>query len=228
MAKQATLQVRIDEALKDQADHLFEALGMSASEAVRLFVAQAVNERRLPFTPHFSKSEGGTSAFGKLRHYGNPHLTGDERSAWLKEQNEKTSRHRTRTTATSDSATSDSATTIVDETILLRYLLDDDPRPSAKARRLIASGCAQAYPEVAVYTVHLLEEEYRVPRSLIGTVMELLADDVSFQDGAAIRLAARLYAGNRLSFAGCLTVARNVLTGYSVATFNKQLSGAVF
>lgn len=223
MAKQATLQVRIDEALKDQADHLFEALGMSASEAVRLFVAQAVNERRLPFTPHFSKSEGGTSAFGKLRHYGNPHLTGDERSAWLKEQNEKTSRHRTRTTAASDSAT-----TIVDETILLRYLLDDDPRPSAKARRLIASGCAQAYPEVAVRTVHLLEEDYRVPRSLIGTVMELLADDVSFQDGTAIRLAARLYTGNRLPFAGCLTVARNVLTGYSVATFNKQLSGAVF
>lgn len=112
----------------------------------------------------------------------------------------------------------------MDETVLLHYLLDDEPRPSTKARRLIASGCAQAYPETAALTVQLLEEDYRVPRSLIGTVMELLADDVSFQDGATVRLAARLYAGNRLSFTACLIAARNVLTGYPVETFNKQLS----
>lgn len=72
MAKHATMQIRIDEDLKEQADRLFEALGLSPSEAVRLFVAQSVIERRLPFTPHLSKSEGGTSAFGKLRHYANP------------------------------------------------------------------------------------------------------------------------------------------------------------
>lgn len=221
MSKQATMQIRVDEELKQQADQLFEALGLSVSEAVRLFVAQSVNERRLPFTPHLSKSEGGTSAFGKLRHYGNPQLTGDARSAWLKEQSEKAGRSRTRTTVIDNPVV-----TIVDETVLLRYLLDDDPRPSAKARRLIASGCAQAYPEVAARTVRLLEEDYRVPRSLIGTVMELLADDVSFQDGMAVRLAARLYAGNRLTFTACLTAARNVLTGHPVQTFNKQLSHA--
>lgn len=205
MAKHATMQIRIDEDLKEQAD--------------RLFVAQSVIERRLPFTPHLSKSEGGTSAFGKLRHYANPHLTGDERAAWLKKQGENTGDARFRTTTVADPAT-----TIVDETVLLHYLLDDEPRPSAKARRLIASGCAQAYPETAALTVQLLEEDYRVPRSLIGTVMELLADDVSFQDGATVRLAARLYAGNRLSFTACLIAARNVLTGYPVETFNKQLS----
>ena len=205
MAKHATMQIRIDEDLKEQADRLFEA--------------QSVIERRLPFTPHLSKSEGGTSAFGKLRHYANPHLTGDERAAWLKKQGENTGDARFRTTTVADPAT-----TIVDETVLLHYLLDDEPRPSAKARRLIASGCAQAYPETAALTVQLLEEDYRVPRSLIGTVMELLADDVSFQDGATVRLAARLYAGNRLSFTACLIAARNVLTGYPVETFNKQLS----
>ena len=70
MAKHATMQIRIDEDLKEQADRLFEALGLSPSEAVRLFVAQSVIERRLPFTPHLSKSEGGTSAFGKLRQSG--------------------------------------------------------------------------------------------------------------------------------------------------------------
>lgn len=220
MSKQATMQIRVDEELKQEADQLFEALGMSLSEAVRLFVAQAVNERRLPFTPHTSKSEGGTSAFGKLKHYGNPQLTGDERTAWLKEQSEKSNRSRHRTLPEKDRVV-----TIVDETVLLRYLLDDEPRPSAKARRLIASGCAQAYPEVVARTVRILDEDYHVPRSLIGTVIELLADDVSLQDGTAIRLAARLYAGNRLPFTACLTVSRNVLTGHHVESFNRQLSG---
>ena len=147
MAKHATMQIRIDEDLKEQADRLFEALGLSPSEAVRLFVAQSVIERRLPFTPHLSKSEGGMSAFGKLRHYANPHLTGDERAAWLKKQGENTGDARFRTTTVAHAAT-----TIVDETVLLHYLLDDEPRPSAKARRLIASGCAQAYPETAALT----------------------------------------------------------------------------
>lgn len=222
MGKQATLQVRIEGDQKDQADQLFATLGISLSEAVRLFIAQAVIERRLPFTPHLPKSAGAAAAFGKLRHYGNPSLTGDERAAWLKEQGEKTRRRRTR-----DAPLENPVTTIVDETVLLRYLLDDDARASAKARRLIASGCAQAYPEVAALTVHLLEHDYHVPRSLIGTVMELLADDVSFEDGAVVRLAARLYAGNRLSFTACLTAARNVLTSHPVATFNKPLSNAV-
>lgn len=63
MAKHATMQIRIDEDLKEQADRLFEALGLSPSEAVRLFVAQSVIERRLPFTPHLSKSEGGHVGF---------------------------------------------------------------------------------------------------------------------------------------------------------------------
>lgn len=86
MSKQATMQIRVDETVKAEAEALFEALGLSLSEAVRLFVAESVNERRLPFTPHLSKSEGATAAFGKLRHYGNPGQTSDERATWLHEQ----------------------------------------------------------------------------------------------------------------------------------------------
>lgn len=219
MSKQATMQIRIEESLKQQADQLFETLGLSVSEAVRLFVAQALNERRLPFTPHVNKAMGGTSAFGKLRHYGNPELEGDERSAWLKEQSARSDRGRSRIIMSDNRSI-----TIVDETVLLRYLLDDDPRSSAKARRLIASGCTQAYPEVVARTVRILEEDYRVPRSLIGTVVELLVEDIYLQDSTAIRIAARLYIGNRLPFTACLTASRNMLTGHHVESFNKQLT----
>ncbi len=222
MSKQATLQIRIDESTKQAADVLFEALGLSISEAVRLFIAQSVNERRLPFTPHLSKSEGKTSAFGKLRHYANPHLAGEERTAWIKEEGE-----RKQHAAVAFSGPPNHPPIIVDETILLRYLLDDESRASAKAHRIIAAGTAQAYPETIARTVRLLEETYQVPRTLLGTVVELLADDVSLEDGAAIRLAARLYASNKLSFTDSLTAARNVLTGYCVETFNATLKRIV-
>lgn len=221
MGKQATLQIRIDAETKADAEDLFEALGLSISEAVRLFVSESVNERRLPFTPHLSKSEGATSAFGKLRHYGNPSQSSDERATWLKEQADpKVNRNIRSPRAHAEEIV------IVDKTVLLHYLLDNDARRSPKARRTIAGGTARAYPETVVATVAALEDEYHVPRSLIGTVLPLLADDVSMEDGAAMRLAARLYGTSKLTFAECLLAARSILTGYSVETFNKQLSRA--
>lgn len=222
MTKLATLQVRIDEPLKQEAEKLFEAMGLSLSEAVRLFVGQTVLSRRLPFTPHVSRSEGGTSAFGKLNHYANPGLTGEARSAWLKEQAERPSRRLPPVPQPQNSQV-----VIVDETVLLHYLLDDEPRAAAKARRIVASGCAQTHPETIVALATTLEDDYDVPRSLLGTVIELLADDVSLEDGAAVRLAGRLFAGNRLSFSDCLLSARNVLTGYPVETFNPALKRLV-
>ena len=111
----------------------------------------------------------------------------------------------------------------MDKTVLLHYLLDDHPRRAAKARRIIAGGAARVYPETVVATVEALERDYGVPRSLIGTVMALLADDVSMEDGAAVRLAARLYGTGRLTFAESLLAARNILTGYPIETFSKSL-----
>ena len=145
MGKHATLQVRVEDAMKAEAEQLFEALGLSLSEAVRLFIAESVNGRRLPFTPHLSKSEGATSAFGKLRHYGNPTQSSDERAAWLKEQGASDAE---RPKSTPRGRSRDIV--IVDKTVLLHYLLDNDPRRAAKARRIIAGGAARAYPETIV------------------------------------------------------------------------------
>ena len=41
--------IRIDSELKQQADELFEELGMSFTTAVNVFVRQAVREGRIPF-----------------------------------------------------------------------------------------------------------------------------------------------------------------------------------
>lgn len=52
MAKEATLQVRMDETLKEQAEQLYHNLGTSLAEAVRMFARQSVLENAMPFTIH--------------------------------------------------------------------------------------------------------------------------------------------------------------------------------
>lgn len=47
----ATLQTRISDELKVQADSLFNDMGISTTDAVRMFLTQSVNQGRLPFLP---------------------------------------------------------------------------------------------------------------------------------------------------------------------------------
>lgn len=52
MAKEATLQVRMDADLKEQAENLYRQLGTSFAEAVRIFARQSVEEHAMPFVMH--------------------------------------------------------------------------------------------------------------------------------------------------------------------------------
>lgn len=45
------VQARVSQQLKQQAEQLFSSMGLSLSEAVRVFLQQSVNEHGLPFQP---------------------------------------------------------------------------------------------------------------------------------------------------------------------------------
>ena len=49
MAKEATLQVRMDSELKEQVELLYKQLGTSFAEAVRIFARQSVEDQGMPF-----------------------------------------------------------------------------------------------------------------------------------------------------------------------------------
>lgn len=59
MAKEATLQVRMDADLKEQAEKLYKKLGTSFAEAVRIFAKQSVQEKALPFMIRLTEQETG-------------------------------------------------------------------------------------------------------------------------------------------------------------------------
>lgn len=52
MAKEATLQVRMDAELKEQVEVLYKEMGTTFAEAVRIFARQSVQENAMPFKVH--------------------------------------------------------------------------------------------------------------------------------------------------------------------------------
>ena len=51
MAMDATLQIRIDSAVKEQVEALYRSMGTSFAEAVRMFAQQSLQEGGMPFRP---------------------------------------------------------------------------------------------------------------------------------------------------------------------------------
>ena len=63
MPNEATLQVTMDAELKEQAEKLYQKLGTSLAEAVRIFARQSVEEDAMPFAPH-------VPSFVRKKHFG--------------------------------------------------------------------------------------------------------------------------------------------------------------
>jgi DNA-damage-inducible protein J len=49
MTETTNLSIRIDRALKDEADQVFGEMGMNLTTAITVFVRQAVRQRKIPF-----------------------------------------------------------------------------------------------------------------------------------------------------------------------------------
>jgi DNA-damage-inducible protein J len=49
MAETTNLSIRIDRDLKNEADQVFNALGMNLTTAITVFVRQAVRQKKIPF-----------------------------------------------------------------------------------------------------------------------------------------------------------------------------------
>lgn len=57
MAMDTKVQVRLEPGVKKQAAELFSRLGLSTSDAIRMFINQAIEEQGLPFRPHIPNTK---------------------------------------------------------------------------------------------------------------------------------------------------------------------------
>ena len=89
MAKEATLQVRMDADLKEQAEALYREMGTSLAEAVRIFAKQSVQENGMPFVMTANRK----NTYVRLSKYADMGLREQEAGAMeraLVEKHEKT------------------------------------------------------------------------------------------------------------------------------------------
>lgn len=114
------------------------------------------------------------------------------------------------------------SSTIIDETVILRYLLDDDEVLSPRAAKVIATRTARVYPEIITRVVVTLRDVYKVPRAEIATAMRRLLDDVMVDEPTVVALAVKLF-GKTMDFTDCLLAARTAIYNDDVVSFGKPI-----
>ena len=114
------------------------------------------------------------------------------------------------------------SSTIIDETVILRYLLNDEVL-SPRAAKVIATRTARVYPEIITRVVVTLRDVYKVPRVEIATAMRRLLDDVMVDGPTVVTLAVKLFGKTHMDFTDCLLAARTAIYNDDVVSFGKPI-----
>ncbi len=64
MAKNATINMRIDEELKAEAERIFRKLGLTTTEAIKIFLSAVRNKKGLPFPVQLEERGTATPSVG--------------------------------------------------------------------------------------------------------------------------------------------------------------------
>jgi predicted nucleic-acid-binding protein len=120
----------------------------------------------------------------------------------------------------------------IDTNVLVRHLVQDDPRQSRAATRVITQDCTREAPGfinriVLCELVWVLESAYGYSKETIVNVLDKLlrTSQLMIEDAQSVWTAFRLYQRGKADFADCLLGATNRLTGCeSTVTFDQAAS----
>ena len=115
---------------------------------------------------------------------------------------------------------------LVDANVILRHLLRDVEEQSAQARIIIAGG-AFTTTEVLAEVVYVLQGVYKVPRGRIAEALTALLGEVLTDHADVMEKALAIYASGSLDFVDCVLIARALILGDDVFTFDKKLNSAL-
>lgn len=115
---------------------------------------------------------------------------------------------------------------LVDANVILRHLLRDVEEQSAQARIIIAGG-AFTTTEVLAEVVYVLQGVYKVPRGRIAEALTALLGEVLTDHADVMEKALAIYAARSLDFVDCVLIARAMILGDDVFTFDKKLNAAL-
>lgn len=120
----------------------------------------------------------------------------------------------------------------IDTNVLVRHLVQDDPRQSRAATKVITQDCTREAPGfinriVLCELVWVLESAYGYSKETIVNVLDKLlrTSQLMIEDAQSAWTAFRMYQKGKADFADCLLGATNRLTGCdSTVTFDQAAS----
>ena len=113
----------------------------------------------------------------------------------------------------------------VDTNVIVRYLTNDDPHQSSRARKLVEESQVWVATTVLLETEWVLRSRYTLQKpEIMATISALLdATELRFEDEAAIEEALFIWKDTSADFADCLIGARNRRLGCrATATFDAK------
>lgn len=118
---------------------------------------------------------------------------------------------------------------ILDENMILRYLINDNIEMADKVEEIIDSNEVLILPEVIAEVIYVMRSVYKRERSEIvsGLIDFLDMENVKTNCGNVLYEGIKLYGPVSLDFVDCLLCAYNTVSGYEICTFDKKLNNLI-
>lgn len=113
----------------------------------------------------------------------------------------------------------------LDTNVILRFLLNDIPAQTARARRLISSSPVYVSDVVVTETVYVLEQSLKYDRSFISRLLRMFLSvpGVSHNDHILPGVINLFEKKRSLSFVDCYAATEAEIFGTKLYTFDKKL-----
>ena len=114
---------------------------------------------------------------------------------------------------------------LLDANMILRFLLNDNPEKSIKAKEIIENEIVSVTTEVIAEVVYVLNSFYKFERIEVAEAVTgfLNMQTVRADSYSVIVVALIKYREVSLDFVDCLLFAYNRVKGYEICTFDKKL-----
>lgn len=115
---------------------------------------------------------------------------------------------------------------IIDTNIILRYLLNDHPELSERARSIISDNQVLIVTQVVAEVIYVLGGVYKSTRQEISESLNLIFsnENVTVENHDIVVNAVNEYKYSTLDFVDILLYSYSKVTGKEVATFDKKLN----
>ena len=113
---------------------------------------------------------------------------------------------------------------LIDANVMLRYLLNDHPEMSQKAKSIIATNQTYTKPEIISEVVYVLKKVYCIDNNNIQIFIHSLLDDISCIEKECVLYAIDIFSSVSLDFVDCLLIAYHKINHENVYSFDKKLN----